>query len=196
MKLRHACFTLLLCSLFTFSACSNNPTDPAESTVLTNKSEMSLVWNTLYYEDEFGDVTDFAYISTSIEGTTRKPNSSSDKDAQVVIEYHFLGSHYFAMSAPLPSVGVKEELRGPATIKLKIDDEVYTKRLRVPSGYDICIEANDEDTESVYHMIYNALISGKDVKVHFEDYDHKEYIFIIESGNFMAAIESAILELA
>ena len=195
MKLRYTCFIMLLCSLLVFNACSNNSTDSAESTGLTSESEISTVWNLLYYEDEFGDATDYAYISTPIDSIHRSPGSSSDGYAQVLIEHHFKIVNdslvgYFTMSATRQYATRKYEITCPATIKLKIEEEVYTERLMTPSGYDICIDSYDEDTEYVYHLLYDALISGKDIQVNFEDYDNIVNIFTIESGNFKDAIES------
>lgn len=195
MKLRYLCFILLLCCLLVFNACSTNSVDPAEPTMLESEPKVPAVWDTLYYEDEFGDVSDYAYLSNSIDGKYRTPSSSSDTDATVVLEHHFaIGNDslvsFFKMSATLKGGKNKKEIRGPMTIKLKIDEEVYTERLRIASNHDICIGSYDEDTKYVYQIIYDALISGEDVKVYLEDYDKNVYTFTIESGNFKDAIES------
>lgn len=180
MKRIFTCISLLLCFLVAFSACSSE-------TGFGNSD----VWNVEYIKDDFGDSTDKQYITTVIDGTY-STESTSDKPIQIIFSHRFYQEDpengYFYLSAVRENSDKKVDIRCPATIKLKINDQVYERWLKIPGGYEVTVYS--DEYPDVYGLLFDALTADHDVQVVFDDYDHTAYRFTLESGNFSEAVNS------
>lgn len=165
--------------------------------VTENKANESDAWSIGYPKDDFGESNGLPYIYTEIDGTY-STKSTSETYAKItfthgsyVYESGYIQSH-FSISATKGSSKSSADIACPATIKLKIGDQVYEERLSIAGGYEIGLYADDEDYAHVYQQIFDALMEGEDVQVSFDDYRHTKYIFTIPADGFSDAIGSTL----
>lgn len=175
---------LVICFCAGLCACSSKES-------ITNQED-SAVWKVEYKTDDFGEPIGIPYLTTEISATYDTKNAEN-KQARITLNYILYEANgfiesCFSMSAKVGSNDAKKDIPCPATVKLKINDQVYEDWLKIPGGYDVHFYAKDSETEYIYNSIYDALISGTDVQMVFDDHDHTKYKFTIESGNFKDVI--------